>query len=195
MSEYTIETFTHEGLECSIYADIISGNPYREWDQVTEVIWIDREYADKKDLYRNPDYFNSVAHMQRYLTLMDKYLAAIPFRFEDYGSGGMRAYLVEYDTDRSATGFIVLSKERCEKFGCDPADAEEIVKQDFKPFKVWAQGEILGYYVEADDDSDGCAGFYDDIEYVRKECKESAERIKHEILVNQEPTDIAEVLA
>jgi hypothetical protein len=197
------ETFEHAGLTVELHQDTDAGDPFEEMDQAAELVWLNREQAYKNvnghvsldhDHYLDPDRLTSVAHGARYLTLMRGYLVAIPFEFYDYGSGGYRTSLVSIDSDRAA-GFVCVSPKGIEVTGApDPLEA---AKQDFEVWRAWVEGEVSGYVVENAEGEvlDSCWGFYGELDYVRKEAKEAAEYEAHEIAVNLEPLDVAEVLA
>lgn len=206
------ETFEHEGVTVSLYYDEHAEDPFETHDQLAELVWTERDRAYKNvgghvsidhAHYLDTDDFSSVEHAQRYLTLMRRYLVAVPFRVVDYGSGGVRASLVRDPwTDEDLTrisGFVVVSEANREMTGAPLEGLEENALLDWKEWKAWAEGEVFGYVAalpDADEDEqDSCWGFYGDLEYVRKEAREAAEAIASSHRANEEPPDVAEVLA
>jgi len=121
----------------------------------------------------------------------------VPFQIDDHGSNGSRAYLTDIDNDR-CTGFIVIRQKEFEKeLALYPEwDAMQDIEAEFSEFASWIKGEVYGYVVaDGDEDVDSCWGFYGDIAYVTARAKEAAEYIARERFINEEPLDVAEVLA
>lgn len=178
MTSHTlIETFTHEGVRCEIHADEHADNPYQTFEQASGLVFgypLAREYdwsTERIDF----DLFVSVAHAARYLTLVSRFLVAIPFRVDDYGSGGIRVYLTDTDDGRVA-GFVVVSQAHIDATGA--LDPEDAARQDFETFRQWVEGEVYGYVVAPGTASEeSCWGFYGAIEYVREEAGDNAEYV------------------
>ena len=204
--ENDAETFEHAGVEVRIVYDYYPENPRECRDSIATYIWADSEYAGLKDderidldrFYFRESKWTSTAIAARYLTLMDNNVVAVPFRIDDYGSNGSKAYLTDVDDDR-CTGFIVMSRKDAEaEWTLYPEwDPLEYIKAEFSEFQAWIEGEVYGFVIEPtedDEEGDSCFGFYGDIDYVRKEAKEAAEHVAHERMINTEPPDVAEVL-
>ena len=180
-SEYVFETFEHAGIPVEIVQDTDAGDPFEQFEQLAEIVWTDREHASSREQFRDPDYFRDVAHMQRYLTLMDGYLVAVPFRLVDYGSGGNRATLYRDAYPERVSGFLVVSEAQREKVGASREGLEENALHDWNQWRAWVEGDVYGYVVASGaEDSESVFGFYGDLEYVRKEARETAEDVAAE---------------
>lgn len=181
------ETFEHAGAKVAIYQDDAAGDPFEQFDQLGELVWTEREHAHKNvngqvsldhEHYLDPDRFTSTAHMQRYLTLMERYLVAIPFQLIDYGSGGYRAQTRDADADMNrVSGFLVVTEKTREKVGAPLEGLAENAMGDFRQWKAWVEGEVFGYVVKTSDETESCWGYYGELDYVRKEACEEAERL------------------
>lgn len=180
------ETFEHAGTKVSIYQDYDAGDPFEQFDQLAELMWTDREHAYKNvggrvsidyDHFLDPERFTSAAHMQRYLTLMERYLVAIPFQLVDYGSNGYQAHVLAEPDDARISGFLVVSEANREKVGAPLEGIAENAMHDFNQWKAWVEGDVYGYVVKTSDERESCWGFYGDLDYVRKEAREEAERL------------------
>lgn len=183
------ETFEHAGVTVELHQDIDAGDPFEQFEQLAELIWTDREHAYKNvngqvsidhEHYLDPDRFVSTAHMQRYLTLMERYLVAVPFYLADYGSSGYQASIRDTDDER-ISGFLVVSEANREKVGAPLEGLEDNALGDWRQWKAWVEGDVYAYIVEPGRrDSDSCGGFYGELEYVRQEAREAAEHIAAE---------------
>jgi hypothetical protein len=186
------ETFEHCGLRVELHYDTDAGNPFTEFDQAAEL----RDgtgdgWGEAIDL----DAFTSTAHAARYLTLFGGCLVAIPYRLHDYGSGGYQARLTDTDDER-VSGFVVVTPAGIELTGAP--DPDEAARQDFETFRQWVEGEVYGYVVRTRDGEvlDSLWRIYDDEHnYLRASARESAEHEAHEIALDAEPPDVAQVLA
>lgn len=164
-----VETFEHDGVTVEIHQDYDAGDPFEQYDQLAELVWTEREHAYKNvnghvsidhEHYLDPDRFTSVAHMQRYLTLMERYLIAIPFRLIDYGSNGYRAMLTD-ETDERTSGFVVVSEANREKVGAPMEGLRDNALGDWRMWKAWVEGDV--YYFHAGrgwPESECIGGFY-----------------------------------
>jgi hypothetical protein len=194
MTPEPFETFDHCGLTVEIHYDDSAGNPFETFDQAAELRDGTREgWGEPIDL----DAFTSTAHAARYLTLFGGCLVAIPYRLHDYGSGGYRACLTGTDDER-VSGFVVVTPAGIETTGAP--DPEEAARQDFETFRQWIDGEVFGYVVRSRDGEvlDSCWGFYGDPDGddgVKDEARRAAEHEAHEIALDAEPPDVAQVLA
>jgi hypothetical protein len=184
------ETFEHAGVTVEIHQDYDAGNPFEQFEQLAELVWTEREHANRNvngrveldhEHYLDPDRFSSTAHMQRYLTLMEGYLVAVPFHLADYGSSGHSATVRdEYADMNRVSGFLVVSEKNREKVGAPLDGLEENAMSDWREWKAWVEGNVFGYVVKAGADHDSVWGFYGDLDYVRKEAKEVAEGMASE---------------
>ena len=185
------ETFEHEGMTVEIHSDYDAENPYKSFDQASEILSDVKDYdlgepIPHPEAWYREDPTSRV--MQRYLTMFGGYVLAIPFDFRDYGSGGARVRLTEPDDD-PASGFLVLSREAFDKeFGAfgmqlrsdDPEEhtAERTCRGEFAAFRAYIEGEVFGYVVKdpAGNVLDSCWGYYGELDYVRTEGKEVAKQ-------------------
>jgi len=173
------ETFEHNGLIIEIHYDTDMGSPFTEYDQAASLLWngstraAEHYGAEPIDL----DRFTSTAHAARYLTLMERCLVALPFRIDDHGANGSRAYLVDTD-DEHPHGFVVVTRDGIETTGApDPLEA---AKQDFATFASWVAGDVYGFVIrtEAGEHLDSCWGFYGDPDEqygIKEEAKSQAD--------------------
>lgn len=180
------EIFEHAGVTIEIHQDTDAQDPFEVYDQLAELVWTDREYAWKTgaggrveldyEHYLDPDRFTSTAHAKRYLTLMERYLVAVPFKLNDYGSSGYQASILDEhaDLDR-VSGFLVVTEKRRELVGAPMEGLEANALNDWKEWKAWVQGDVYGYVLKAGTDTDSVWGFYGDLDYVRKEARAEAE--------------------
>lgn len=158
------ETFEHEGMTIELpHYDTDMESPFSAYDQAASLYW-NGSTQDAKHYGAEPidlDRFTSTAHAARYLTLMERCLVAIPFRIDEYGANGSRAYLTDTDDER-AHGFVVVTPEGMETTGAP--DALEAAKQDFATFAHWVAGEVSGFVVKdaAGNVLDSCWGFIGD---------------------------------
>lgn len=195
------ETYEHAGCKVSLYPDFDSENPYTAYEQPSKLLLgseLAREY-DLGEAMPHPEraYEDdpSSAVMVRWLTLFGGYVSALPFTFTDYGSGGQRAWITAPD-DEPASGYVVMSTEDRDRIGVSVGREEEAARADFDVFSSWIEGDVCGFVVTDGEDEDSCWGFYgpNAEKYCREEANDMAEYLQRERLVNQEPTDIAEVL-
>ena len=172
------ETFEVEGLTVELLPDWEAGNPYREWDQASEILSDVRDY----DLGGSVPHPESVyadtppsRTMARWLTLFGGYAVALPFYFADHGSGGARAWLHDPDDD-PASGWLVMTREAAAEFD-SVADAEACARAEFSAFRAWLEGEVIGFAVRtaSGDIIDSCFGYYGELDYVRQEATRIAE--------------------
>jgi hypothetical protein len=172
------DTFTHAGIECAIYQDEDAGNPYTEWDQASRLLIgpsLARNYSLGQDgkgseVEQTPDAVDnasSVAVACRYLRLMEGYAVVLPFTFQDYGSGGSRAWILPEDTD-SADGYVVVDAETVAREWNDHSEhgtaterAENCARAEFGTFANWLEGDVYGFIVaDGTPEEQSCWGFY-----------------------------------
>lgn len=198
------ETYEHAGCVVKLYQDYDAGNPYKEWDQPSKLLYeggydFGSEAPPKLGAWYRED--PSSAAMCRWLTLFGGYVMALPFHLADYGSGGLRAWITDPDGD-PASGYVVMTAQDKEKIGVPDGMEEQAARDDFSVFNAYLEGDVIGYVVEDAEGEhvDSCWGFYcapdreKELDYVRSEANTAAESHEHERLVNQEPTDIAEII-
>lgn len=186
MYDTTVETFEHDGVPVEIHWDDDARNPYREWDNASTILSAVKDYdlgepmpsAGERQAWYRDDPSSRV--MQRWLTTFGGFVLAIPFTFQDYGSGGARTWLTTPDDD-PADGFLVVSRETFEREGWDTVEeAERCARAEFESFAHYVSGEVFWYRVGGDaEDSETCGGFYG-IEDVREMAKEMASDIARE---------------
>lgn len=173
---HLVDEFTHDGVKVEIRADDLAGNPYDVYDQASSLL-VGRELARNYDLSPETidlDPFVSIAHAHRWLTLFGGYLHAIPFKFQDYGSSGVRAWLTDPEDDH-ADGFVVVSQEDIDKTGA--TDYDEAARQDFALFVQYVEQDVYGYVAAPGTAlEDSCWSFYGR-ESVDEAAKEAAEDI------------------
>jgi len=214
-----IEEFEHAGLTCEIHweEDGEFCNP-RDNDNLGIMLCWHPDYILGDKQFTNPDGrggvkerfhrddFESMEVLSRYLTLVEKAVVVLPLSIYDH-SGitmfvGHRYPFDSQGWDTTTVGFIYTTTERI--IECFPMDQplpdesviEGALRQEVKVYDEWLCGEVYWWCVR---DSEGemiesCGGYIGDIDYVKEEAKESAEALAKDILINQEPTDIAEIL-
>lgn len=208
MTENLADEFEHVGIPIKIIYDPHADDPRHNRDSIAVYVWgPDYSHLAEKnhDEFINLDHYDfreatqwtPVAKAARWLTLMDYHAIAVPFRIEDYGSNGSQAYLSDLDDDR-CSGFVCIPRKAVtEELTAWPEwDPMEYIKADFGEFAAWIENEVYGWVAaDGEDDEESCWGYYGDLEYARNEAKEAAEHIAKERLINEEPLDVAEVMA
>jgi hypothetical protein len=183
-----VDTFEVDGFTVELHQDYDAGNPYKEWDQASEILSAVRDYdlGDSVPVPNGNYYYDGRGGpqipskvMARWLTLFGGYVLAIPFTFQDYGSSGARTWLTTPDDD-PADGWLVLSKESYDKefgsygmplSGDAEHTAEKTIRAEFDSFRSWIESEVLGFVIKdpAGQEVDSCWGFYGDDKYIREE--------------------------
>ncbi len=155
--------------------------------------------------------------LHRYLLTAVGYVAAVPFSFSDYGSGG--AVLSPGDPgethDYGMAGFIVTTADRVEELGAPRGDEERQLRGELRDWAAFVAGEVVGYVVKDTDGEvvDSCWGFYpehftpeereqygrpatdDGLEYVRQEARDAAESERDERIERAERRQLGWALA
>lgn len=205
MSE-PFETFEHAGFTIELHPDWDNPPAPSDWDNLGELVsfsplW--REYAYGKDGQtpgRESTSQEDAAFerggwrlLERYLLSACGYVCAIPFRFDDYGSGGCS--IRETSDDDRMAGFLVTTADRVEELGAPRGDVERQLRGELAEWGQYAAGEVVGYVVRETVQTssganvgrvvDSCWGFYpehfntgpvgDGLEYVRTEARAAAE--------------------
>lgn len=174
-----VDTFEIDGFTVELHQDYDAGNPFKEWDQASEILSDVKGYDLGEDVPHPESWYKdtpSSAVMARWLTLFGGYVIALPWSFQDYGSSGARVHLDTPDDD-PASGWIVMTQETVDReFASSLEDAERCAKAEFDSFRSWIEGEVLGYVVKnpAGEVVDSCWGFYGDDKYVREEASSVA---------------------
>lgn len=180
---YDAETYEHVGIPVRIVYDEIAENPYRSFDQASDILY-SGEYDFKTEpvpklgaWYREDP---SSAVMCRWLTLFGGYAIAVPFHLADYGSGELRAWLTKPDDDE-ASGYVVMTRETVDKEWNGNTDkARACLEAEFQTFASYVEGDVFGFIVAEDtSDEDSCWGFYG-LDYCKEAANESAEYIAEE---------------
>ena len=150
-----VDTFEHAGIRCDIYQDDTAGNPYDEYDCASRLLVLPehaRNYIGGEPAPRG-DAYASTAHGARYLRIMEGYAVVVPFRYDDYGSGGVRVYATT-DDDERASGYVVVDHETVAREWDDNAEhgtaierAEKCARAELEQFAQWVAGDVYGYVV------------------------------------------------
>jgi hypothetical protein len=184
MHDWTlIETWEHAGVKCEIRYDECSGDPYKEFDQLGCLVILDPNVARNYSFGDDISWLSEAAlergrcplrFAHRYLTLCEKYVAAVPFDFTDYGSSGARASVCDLN-DEMCTGFIVTTRSRISQLCGDrwPANVAKALAREFGEWRSWVQQEVYGWRAA----DEGCYGYYGDYDYVKKEAESHAEYV------------------
>jgi hypothetical protein len=173
MSYPIADEYEHEGIDVKLIYDETPGNPYKEWDQATELVVshrLSREYDFGAEVNGDLDEYAS-STMQRWFTLFWDCKRAVPFHILDYGSGGTVARLIE-PSDDHADGFVLLKQEGIDRTGVPENAYDDVVKGEFKTFAHYVEGEVFGYIVaENSPEEDSCWGYYgmDDVKEAANE--------------------------
>lgn len=182
----------------TIYWDEDPMSP-REWDNMSEMVAFPRLWREYRIADREADGNERDARdrgiLCRWYRLMHK-AEILLFNFHDYGSSGARLYAESLEDD--ADGFFLVTREKIiEEYGDDSPESREkarsVMQGELKIMSQYVEGDVYGYVVSGDD-GHSCWGFFG-IEDVRNEAREAAKYAEHQRLINQEPTDIAEVIA
>jgi len=161
------ESFEHWGVKVELFQDDDAGDPYEDMDQASELLCFEPMHRDGWGKQFPVDEDRPLRALHRWLLLFGGYAVAIPFTFQDYGSGGCRASLVGLDSDRAA-GFLVVSQETVARewedhpeHGTDVEQAEKCARGEFATWAAWLEGDVAGFVVDrGGPDEDSCWGFY-----------------------------------
>ena len=201
------ETYEVGGMTVELHYDPDPWSP-AEWDQMAEMVAgprLARHYTLTKlttDGTEDEAIERGGARLlTRYLRLVEG-AEVVPFRFDDYGANGARLYTL--DDDDHPSGFFRVTREKLiEEYGDDSeesrAKARRVIESEAKSWDSYLQGEVYAFVVKNQDGEhvESLWGIYDDtpgLEYLRSEATSAAEWEDRDRLINQEPTDIAEVL-
>ena len=179
-----VETFKHDGLTVKIYQDDGACSP-AEWDNLGTLVafsrmWREYRIAERESTGTEDDAIErgGFALLARYLRITEN-ATAVPFDFQDYGSGGARLHAGD-EGDDNPSGFIVTSPKRVRELcGDDPQfHAPEWIKDALRgELKVWDQyveGDVYGYVIERNGvEVDSLWGLYG-FEYAIEEAKSAA---------------------
>lgn len=173
-----VDEFEVDGFTIELYQDFLAGNPYKEWDQASEILSDVKGFDLGGDVPHPESWYRDTPSskvMARWLTLFGGYVVALPWQFQDYGSSGARVYLDTPDDD-PASGWVVMTAKAAEEFS-SLEEAERCARAEFDSFRSWIEGEVLGYVVKnpAGEVVDSCWGFYGDDKYVREEATSVAQ--------------------
>ena len=201
------DTFEHEGIKVELHYDWDPGDP-REWQRLGEMVCWHRRY-NLGD--RQPDSQEEEALNRGGFKLLDRYLRiakgatqVIPLGLIDHSgismyAGGGSHWSDAAGWDSGTVGFIFDTPQLREECGTPPDLVEKGLREEIEVYDEYLTGQVYGYVAAPDeDDQDSCWGFFGcsrDDSYLREEAKASAAAIAHERAINEEPVDVAEVLA
>lgn len=193
-----VEIITVGKTVAKIYWDDSPSSP-REWDNLSEMVAFARLWREYMIADREANGYEEDARERGILTRWYSLCHGAEiklYRFVDYGSSGARMHSV--DTEDDASGFFMVTREKMiEEYGDDSPESREKARScmdgEFKVMRQYVEGDVYGYMVDGED-GDSCWGFYG-MEDVKREAQGAAEYAEHERLINQEPTDVAEILA
>lgn len=161
------------------------------------------------ETWKNRGSFNSMEHLRRYLTLCHGAVGIRPLYLLDHSGLSIRAGSPSLADpggwDTTMCGFVYCTHERLTelcgegpKYHTDEWIAE-VIKQDVSCYDDYLRGAVYGYVVaRGTEDEESCWGFLGDPDAeggLKNEANAVAEQIARDRFVNQEPTDVAEVLA
>ncbi|HTK23735.1 MAG TPA: hypothetical protein VL264_05860 [Gaiella sp.] len=171
-------------MKVELFQDDDAGCPYENMEQASELLCFEPMHRDGWGKQFPVDEDRPLRALHRWLLLFGGYAVAIPFTFQDYGSGGCRASLVGLDSDRAA-GFLVVSQETVARewedhpeHGTDVERAEKCARAEFATWAAWLEGDVAGFVVDrGGPDEDSCWGFYgpDAEKYAGEEARAAAE--------------------
>lgn len=153
--------------------------------------------------------FQSMEHLRRYIGIVRRGIHVLPLYLLDHSGLSIRAGSAspadpgEWDT--TMIGFVYTTHERVtelcgegEKYHADEW-LEEQVRQDVDIYDSFLRGEVYGYVVaRGADDEESCWGFLGDPDCeggLRSEAEYVAADIAKHRRANEEPADVAEILA
>lgn len=182
----TIHSEEHEGWKVDVFHDWDAQSP-ASWDQLGTLVafpslWREYRFAERESSGTEDDALDrrGFALVARYLRLVENEFA-VPFHFQDYGSGGGRLFAGDEDDD-NPSGFIVTTHERVNELcGTDPKYhtrewIEEALRSELQEWGQYVEGDVWGYCVEGPGgvDHDSCWGFYG-FEYACAEARSALE--------------------
>jgi hypothetical protein len=161
-----VDTFEHAGIECAIYQMDDAGNPYDEYDCASRLLVLPEHARNYRsgELAPRADEYRTTAHGARYLRVVEGYPVVIPFRYDDYGSGGAVVGATT-DDDERASGYLVVDRETViREWGEEKtatADAERCARAELAQFAQWVAGDVYGFIVaDGTPEESSCWGFY-----------------------------------
>jgi hypothetical protein len=170
-------SFKHAGSTIELHCDEEPSSP-AEWDNLGTLVtsqalsrdWGPRgvetmEHAEEDAILRG-----GWSLLYRYLRLTSEVLAAVPFRFDDYGSNGSRLYAADADSDRVG-GYIYTTAARIRELAGEgePYEtrewAENALRGELQTWSDYVEGKVAGYVVRcAGVVVDSCWSYYPDHE-------------------------------
>lgn len=209
-----IETYEHEGMTIEIYPDEGPVEDPRDWENLGIMVCWHPDYYFGDFQFTNPegrgavrnrfhqDDFNSMEMLARYLGIVDRAVCILPLTIYDHSGVTMYVggkYDYPFDSagwDTTHVGFIYTTPEKIEEMGIPEDKIEEALRQEVKTYAAWLEGDVVGYVVKDSEGEivDGCWGYVGNYEFCKSEAEDAAKFHAHEIWVNEEPVDIAEVI-
>lgn len=178
------ESFEHAGFVCELHQDEEPASP-TEWDELGTMVALGRpewRLIDADHSGQEGEAFErgGTAMLLRYLrTVLGQ--VVVPFRLDDYGSGGLVLTVATEHAER-ISGWIYTTRERCAELGAPWEDAERQLRNELENWRAFFAGEVYGYVVRDPGTGavvDSVWGFYPDdvgdgLEELRAEARAAA---------------------
>lgn len=193
-----IEKFKVGPLEVTIGHDDEpgSGNP-RQWDQLGTMTCWHPDYILGDEQFKapngrgaietpaDPQGFQSLEHLGRYLSLMKEAICVLPLYLYDHSGITInvgKAGDYGFDSagwDSTDVGFIWTTKARVEELGAPEKDIEKQLRTEVEEYDSYLRGEVYEYAITNEDGETiaGCGGMIGGLEWVMEEAKAEAEAL------------------
>lgn len=181
-----METIKHHGLEIKIYQEEDPESP-REWDNLGTMFCMHKRYSlgDTNIINgKGENDFSSWKEIQDYLFDEVGVIIVLPLFLYDHSGlrmkvGSFQGYLSQghAEFDSGQVGFIYATEEEIvNEYGSankkNIATAKEVLMGEVETYDAYLSGQVYGYTVDKDGESESCWGFY---EY--ECCKEAAKDV------------------
>lgn len=182
MRENEIERFEHAGRTVVICRDEMAENPRKDFadSNIATLTCCHRRYDLGDERHSEPMSVKDIVRKVR--GDGDKVLAILPLYLYDHSGITMRTERFSDQWDSGQVGWAYVTKSKAEKVG-EPGDKthfEAIIRQEVATYDNYITGSVYGYVVLDQDDDvlESCWGFFDRLDYVRKEAREAAEHAR-----------------
>jgi len=182
------EKFKHNGFTVTIYFDPQPMDP-RECDNLSTLACWHRRASLGDEQIEGMNAKELIKHVR---DKGDKILALVPLYLYQHSGMTMNTTGFSSGWDSGQVGWGYVTRASAEQMGCvgtykdretgetktyDKAFFEDAIRQEVKVYDDFITGQCFGYEVtdEDGDHIDSCWGFVGDLDYVRKEARESAE--------------------
>lgn len=186
-----IESFKHAGKTIEIHVDDDPLNPRKEYDNLTTIVHWHRRY----DFGRKIEPMSEIEVYEMVAEDGDEVLAILPLYLFDHSGIKINTTGFSCQWDSGQVGWVYVTRSNAEKMGCvgdrytyeggkpvkvgtwDEEALKESIRGEVQVYDCYLTGQVYGYIVKGRDGEtlEDTWGFIGDLDYVRKEAKETAE--------------------